>query len=194
MTHSLDASVIEAVPHVSASFADDTRPVGMDELHAVERFYNQEARFLDAEKYNLWLSTCMDPDIHYWMPDMDTRRRDDPRGTYKYGEAAYFDDQWKELSTRVKRYDEPSAWADNPATRHLHLISNVEAYKAENDGFVATYSTWMNVRNRNEIDQDIMHGRREDLLRKVDGGYRVLRRRVFTVQNVLLTKNLNTFF
>ena len=56
------------------------------------------------------------------------------------------------------------------------------------------HSAFTNVRNRNEADQDIIHGRREDVLRAVDGGYRLLRRRVFIVQNVLLSKNLNTFF
>jgi ethylbenzene dioxygenase beta subunit len=175
-------------------FSDESRPVGLDLLHVVERFYNREARLLDAERYNDWLETCIDPDIHYWMPDMDTRRRDDPRGTFKFGETAYFDDHWGELETRVKRYDEPSAWADNPATRHLHLISNVEVYETGQVGLLGAFSTWINVRNRNETDQDIMHGRREDVLRVTADGLRVLRRRIFTVQNVLLTKNLNTFF
>ncbi len=183
-----------ALPTITDIFADEDKPVEPETYRSVERFYNREARLLDAECYNDWLERCIDPDIHYWMPDMDTRRRDDPRGAYAYGEAAYFDDRWRELQTRVKRYDEPSAWADNPATRHLHMISNVEVYEAGHPGFLAAFSTWINVRNRNEIDQDIMHGRREDLLRVIDGGYRVVRRRIFTVQNVLLTKNLNTFF
>lgn len=185
---------MNALPQITEAFADESKPVGTDMLHAVERFYNREARLLDAERYNEWLEQVIDRDIHYWMPDMDTRRRDDPRGTYKYGEAAYFDDQWAELAIRVKRYDEPSAWADNPATRHLHLISNVEVFETGQFGFVAGFSTWMNVRNRNETDQDILHGRREDILRVTPDGFRVLRRRIFTVQNVLLTKNLNTFF
>jgi len=185
---------MNAIPSMIEPFADETRPVGTDILHAVERFYNREARLLDAEQYNDWLEQCMDRDIHYWMPDMDTRRRDDPRGTYKFGETAYFDDLWAELETRVKRYDEPSAWADNPATRHVHLISNVEVYETGQLNILGAFCTWMNVRNRNETDQDIMHGRREDVLRVLPDGFRVLRRRIFTVQNVLLTKNLNTFF
>lgn len=185
---------MNTIPTMTETIADESRPVDTDILHAVERFYNREARLLDAERYQDWLAKCIDRDIHYWMPDMDTRRRDDPRGTYKFGETAYFDDRWTELETRVKRYGEPSAWADNPATRHLHLISSVEAYETSHDGFLGAFSTWINVRNRNETDQDIMHGRRDDILRVTADGFRVLRRQVFTVQNVLLTKNLNTFF
>ncbi len=185
---------MNALPAINISIADETKPVADALLRKVELFYNREARVLDSERYNDWLADFIDPDIHYWMPDMDTRRRDDPRGTFAFGETAYFDDRWSELEIRVKRYDEPSAWADNPSTRHLHLISNVEAYETTMPDLVSAFSTWINVRNRNETDQDIMHGRREDVLRVTEDGFRVLRRSIFTVQNVLLTKNLNTFF
>ncbi len=185
---------MSALPAVNEAFSDEAKPVDLDLLRQVEGFYNREARLLDTENYNDWLAHCMDGDIHYWMPDMDTRRRDDPRGIYAFGETAYFDDRYSELEIRVKRYDEPSAWADNPSTRHMHMIANVEVFESGHDGYLGTFCTWQNVRNRNEIDQDIMHGRREDLLRITDDGFRVMRRRVITVQNVLLTKNLNTFF
>lgn len=184
---------MSALPAITEPFALEDRPAGADILAEVERFYYREARLLDAERYQDWLDHCVDRDIHYWMPDMDTRRRDDPRGTYAHGEAAYFDDGYAELSIRVKRFAQPSAWADNPATRHVHLISNVEAYETGRAGLVAAFCAWMNVRNRNETDQDVLHGRREDVLRRSDNGLKLVRRRVFTVQNVLLTKNLNTF-
>lgn len=56
------------------------------------------------------------------------------------------------------------------------------------------FSCFENVRNRNEKDQDVIHGRREDLL-KLDGDRITLaERRILIVQNILLSKNLNTFF
>ena len=111
---------------ISKPFADLDAPVDLETERAITRWLHAEVRLLDAERYQEWLTRCIDPDIHYWMPDMETRRRDDPRGMFAYGEAAYFDDSWKELEIRVKRYNEPSAWADNPQTRHLHQISNIE--------------------------------------------------------------------
>lgn len=177
----------------AASLPEDASHADADE-RAVARFYYLEARLLDGERYNDWLARCMDPDIHYWMPDMDTRRRDDPRGMYAYGESAYFDDQWKELSVRVARYDEPTSWADNPQTRHAHLISNIEVFETPDANLLAAHSAFTNVRNRNEADQDVIHGRREDVLRRDGASFKVLRRRVLIVQNVLMSKNLNTFF
>jgi ethylbenzene dioxygenase subunit beta len=179
---------------ISKPFDRLDNPVTLEIERAIIRWVHAEARLLDAERYQEWLDGFIDPEIHYWMPDMETRRRDDPRGTFKYGESAYFDDNWRELEIRVKRYNEPSAWADNPATRHVHLISNIEVNATDDPRLFAVCSAFTNVRNRNEADQDIIHGRREDVLRAVDGGYRLLRRRVLIVQNVLLSKNLNTFF
>lgn len=182
---------------IAKPFTGPGAPTDIETERAITRWLHGEARFLDAERYEEWLARFIDPEIHYWMPDMETRRRDDPRGMFHYGEAAYFDDSHHELEVRVKRYNEPSAWADNPQTRHAHLISNIEIGATEDPALFAVHSAFTNVRNRNEADQDIIHGRREDVLRvSEDGyeGYRLLRRRVFIVQNVLLSKNLNTFF
>lgn len=174
--------------------ADFERPVSDPLLRAVERFYYKEARLLDAEDYRAWLA-LIDTDIRYWMPGMETRRRGDKRGPYAYGEMAYFDDDYRMLEIRIARYEEPSAWADNPATRHAHLISNVEAFETADPTLVAAYSGFTNVRNRNLKDQDVIHGRREDILRLYpDGTLKLALRRVLIVQDILLSKNLNTFF
>ncbi len=167
-------------------------PLTGEDFRAAERFLYQEARLLDREDYPAWLA-LMDQDIHYWMPGMETRRRDDKRGPYAYGEMAYFDDTYAELAVRVARYQEPSAWADNPATRHAHIVTNIEAYATDDPALVAVFSCITNVRNRNEKDQDVIHGRREDVLRRHGTGFKLARRRIFIVQNILLSKNLNTF-
>lgn len=179
---------------IGTLFPDLDSPVDAETERAITRWIHREARLLDAERYQEWLDTMIDPDIHYWMPDMETRRRDDPRGAFRHGDSAYFDDGLQELTVRVRRYAEPSAWADNPATRHAHLISNIVVDATEDPTLFAVASSFTNVRNRNEADQDIIHGRREDILRRLpDGSFRLLRRRILIVQNVLLSKNLNTF-
>ncbi|MDH7799040.1 MULTISPECIES: 3-phenylpropionate/cinnamic acid dioxygenase subunit beta [unclassified Beijerinckia] len=180
------------MPHKIEALID--RPVPDALLREVERFYYTEARLLDAENYAGWLA-MVDPDIHYWMPGIETRRRDDKRGPYAYGEMAYFDDDYRLLSIRVARYNQPTAWADNPATRHAHLISNIEAFETDDPSLIAGFSAFTNVRNRNLKDQDVIHGRREDILhRHTDGALKLLNRRVLIVQDILLSKNLNTFF
>ena len=49
-------------------------------------------------------------------------------------------------------------------------------------------------RNRVETETDILVGKREDLLRRVEGGWRITRRKILLDQNVLLSKNLTFFF
>jgi ethylbenzene dioxygenase beta subunit len=167
------------------------RPLPEDEQRAVERFLYREARLLDAEAYDEWLG-LVDPEIRYWMPGIETRRRGDPRGPFAYGDMAFFDDGLAELKIRIARYNEPTAWADNPQTRHAHIVTNIEAYGTADPSLVAVFSIITNVRNRNEKDQDVVHARREDLLRRHGDGFRIVVRRIFTVQNILLSKNLNT--
>ncbi len=54
-------------------------------------------------------------------------------------------------------------------------------------------SRFLVYRNRVETETDLLVGKREDLLRRVDGGWRIARRKIILDQNVLLAKNL-TFF
>jgi 3-phenylpropionate/cinnamic acid dioxygenase small subunit len=49
-------------------------------------------------------------------------------------------------------------------------------------------------RNRVETETDFLVGRREDLLRRVNGDWRIARRKIILDQSVLLAKNLTMFF
>jgi 3-phenylpropionate/cinnamic acid dioxygenase small subunit len=48
-------------------------------------------------------------------------------------------------------------------------------------------------RTRGETEQDLYVGRREDVLRHVDGAWKIARRRIVLDQNVLLAKNISIF-
>ncbi|HMH75464.1 MAG TPA: aromatic-ring-hydroxylating dioxygenase subunit beta, partial [Candidatus Udaeobacter sp.] len=58
---------------------------------------------------------------------------------------------------------------------------------------IAVKSRFLVYRNRVETETDLLVGKREDLLRRVDGCWRIARRKVILDQSVLLAKNL-TFF
>jgi 3-phenylpropionate/cinnamic acid dioxygenase small subunit len=49
-------------------------------------------------------------------------------------------------------------------------------------------------RNRVETETDILVGKREDVLRRVSGRWKIAQRKVILDQNVLLAKNLTFFF
>jgi Ring hydroxylating beta subunit len=55
-------------------------------------------------------------------------------------------------------------------------------------------SRFLVYRNRVETETDFFVGRRKDVLRKVDGHWKIARRKILLDQNVLLAKNLTVFF
>ena len=158
----------------------------------VEQFLFREARILDDGNYEAWLALLAD-DVHYWMPVIENRLRGDPKGTYGPDRVAYFDDNRTDLTRRVARFLSPTAWAENPATRHVHVISNVEVEQGEREEEVIAHSVFVNYRNRGERDQDILMGRRRDVLRRSNTSWLLVKRRILLAQNVLLSKNINTF-
>lgn len=108
-------------------------PVDRETHHRIEQFLFREARLLDEERWDDWLA-LMTEDIHYWMPTLENRRRADKAGPYGPDRGALYDDSLQDLTRRVTRFKQPSAWAEDPPTRHAHVISGVEAYEGERDG------------------------------------------------------------
>ena len=165
----------------------------------VEAFLYREANLLDDRRYDEWLA-LLDDDIRYWVP---------MRRNVKFGELEreftragqdinWFDEGKETLTQRVRQIQTGVHWAEEPLSRLAHLVTNVEILDAAPDGLdAATVSLrcrFLIYRNRVETETDILVGRREDTLRRVDGQWRIASRQVFLDQNVLLAKNLTFFF
>jgi 3-phenylpropionate/cinnamic acid dioxygenase small subunit len=112
----------------------------------------------------------------------------------KEGELAYFDETRETLSLRIKRLETGMAWAEIPPSRTRRIISNIEVEAGEGNGDLAASSNFIVYRNRRETEQDFFVGRRDDVLRKVNGQWRFARRKIILDQNVLLAKDLSIFF
>ena len=89
-------------------------------------------------------------------------------------------------------------WAEEPPSRICHMVSNVQILHASPAGAgppseVAVRCRFLVYRNRVETETDLLIGKREDTLRRVDGTWKIARRMVTLDQSVLLAKNL-TFF
>ncbi|REE06609.1 ethylbenzene dioxygenase beta subunit [Paraburkholderia sp. BL27I4N3] len=167
-------------------------PVNREIAHKIEQFLFYEARLLDSERWSDWLALTSE-DIHYWMPAIENRRRADKLAAYAPGRGAYFDDNRLDLTRRVARFMQPSAWAEDPPTRHVHVISNVEAYEGREPDEYLVHSVFVNYRSRGEADNDLLLGRREDVLRYGDGAFSIARRKIVITQSLFMSKNLNTF-
>lgn len=165
----------------------------------VEEFLYREAEFLDERRYEDWLDLFTD-DARYWMP----MRRNVPAGeserefTREGADVNWFDEGKETLARRVGQIRTGVHWAEEPPSRICHMISNVQILSMRPAGpsptEVAVKSRFLVYRNRVETETDVLVGKREDLLRRVDGRWKIARRKIVLDQSVLLTKNLTFFF
>ena len=167
--------------------------------HEIEGFLYHEAEILDERRYEAWLELLTD-DVRYWMP---------MRRNVKFGELEreftregqdvnWFDEGKDTLTRRVQQILTGVHWAEEPLSRICHIVSNVQILDAKpsvtEPSEVTVKSRFLIYRNRVETETDFLVGKREDVLQKIDGGWKLRRRKIILDQNVLLAKNLTFFF
>jgi 3-phenylpropionate/cinnamic acid dioxygenase small subunit len=165
----------------------------------IEDFLYREADLLDERRYDDWLALLAD-DIRYWMPmrrnvKVDDREREFTR---EGRDISWFDEGKETLTRRVRQIQTGIHWAEEPVSRISHLISNVQLLEVNpsvpEPTEVLVKCRFLIYRNRVETETDILVGKREDKLRRVDGDWRIAHRKILLDQNVLLSKNLTFFF
>jgi len=109
-------------------------------------------------------------------------------------ELAILDENKQTLSARVARLDTGMAWAEDPPSRTRHLLTNIEIEQGDAESELEVYSNFIVYRSRSETEQDFYVGARRDVLRRVDGAWKIARRKLILDQNVLLAKNVSIFF
>jgi 3-phenylpropionate/cinnamic acid dioxygenase small subunit len=165
----------------------------------VEDFLYREADLLDERRYEEWLDLFTE-DAHYWMPLRRNVPRDEPEREFtRQGlDASWFDEGKDTLRRRVRQIQTGIHWAEEPPSRICHIISNVQLAPETPSGpapsEVGVRSRFIVYRNRVETETDFLVGKREDLLRREDGDWRIARRKIVLDQSVLLAKNLTMFF
>ena len=162
--------------------------------YAVERFFSYEAELLDERYFEAWLE-LLAPDIRYWMPLSQNFSFGDWGSEYtREGiDLNWFDEGKFELEQRVKQILTGKHWAEEPASRTTHVVTNVEI-EPRDDEHVDTRSRFVIYRNRTETEWDLFVGKRHDTLRMVGQQFRIARRTILLDQSVLLAKNLTIFF
>ncbi len=166
----------------------------------VEDFYYEEADLLDNRRFRDWLALLAD-DISYFMPIRRNVKfgQHEARENTRRGEGiSWFDEDKWTLTKRVDQILTGVHYAEEPLSRITHLVSNVQI-RAVRPGIedareVDVASRILVYQNRVEYETYTLVGRRNDTLRRVDGGFKVCRREIILEQNILLAKNLTMFF
>lgn len=157
---------------------------------ALQRALVHEAELLDGGRFAEWLA-LLEPDVTYEVPVRVTRERG--RGS-DVSEMQLFQDDRETLRLRVERLRTDFAWAEDPPSRTRHFVSNVRVNGTDEPDAFEVRSYLLLYRNRGgDAGADLLSGERQDVWRRVDGGWRLARRRVLVDQATLGIKNLAVF-
>ncbi|HXC30060.1 MAG TPA: aromatic-ring-hydroxylating dioxygenase subunit beta [Stellaceae bacterium] len=156
------------------------------------QFYIREAWLLDERRLGEWLDLFTD-DVLYFMPRRkNVLRRELHREITERGDLAILEEDKRYLEMRVARLDSGMAWAEDPPSRTRHLVGNLIATPLAN-GEVEVKTAFLVYRSHLETDHQLLSGCREDVLRPVEGGWKIAKRTIVLDANVLLDKNLSVF-
>jgi 3-phenylpropionate/cinnamic acid dioxygenase small subunit len=166
----------------------------------VEDFYYHEADLLDNRRFRDWLD-LLAGDISYFMPirrnvkfGQQAARENTRRGE---GISWFDEDKWT-LTKRVDQILTGVHYAEEPLSRITHMVSNVQIKGVRPDVDAAheldVTSRFLVYQNRVEYETYTFVGRRHDTLRLTEAGWKIACREILLEQNILLAKNLTTFF
>ncbi len=169
--------------------------VGFELWHEIQQFMIREARLLDERRFEEWLELFAD-DAIYWMPGRTNawRGRQVEDSITKFGELSIFEDNKATLTTRVERLRTGLAWGEEPPSRTRHMISNVEIEQDDVLSQLRARSNFIVYRAQLDTDKDFFVGMRDDVLRRVDGKWKIAKRTIIMEDVVLDTKPLSIFF
>jgi benzoate/toluate 1,2-dioxygenase beta subunit len=91
-------------------------------VRELEQFLFEEAALLDAGRFEDWLA-CFAASGRYWVPAEPGA--DDPDRT-----ISIFDEDRALLAVRLDRLRRPNAYAFDPPPRTVHVVSNVQCWRA----------------------------------------------------------------
>lgn len=150
-----------------------------------------EAWLLDAQSYEEWLDLITE-DVHYLMPVRVTTALG--AGYDTSPGMAHFDEDKYSLSRRVARFLTEHAWTEDPPSRLRHHLTNVRTFDTTLEDHLVVESATLLYRNRGDVREgSFVSAGREDLLRRVDGAWKLARRVILVDDAVMRMQNLAIF-
>lgn len=166
----------------------------VEEYFEAVRILNIEARLLDEMKYEEWL-TWLSPKIRYRMPTRFVRKATERDKEFSSLEAGvdFLHEDFDSLKMRVEKTRHRMSWTDNPASRMVHCVSNVEVLEStESQMVVNSVSCVYRSRFANYDDQWAL--RRSDTIVREGERWLLLEREIYNPTPVLSSANLAVFF
>lgn len=170
----------------SASFASPELQNG------VERFLYFEAYLLDERRFNEWVDLFTEDATYSISVREAVQQREEGRTPLNRAEPSLVDEGRTFLATRVKRLETHLAHAEQPPSLTRHLITNVLVHSSSNEEKNVS-SNFQLYQARSDVSEHVFYGARNDVLRSVDGEWRIARRQV-VLDTSLLPRTITVFF
>jgi benzoate/toluate 1,2-dioxygenase beta subunit len=143
-------------------------------VNEIEQFLFREARLADDGDYDGWESLWTDDGV-YWIPangdDIDPERQ-----------MSIVYDNRSRISLRVRQLKHDKRHSQNPRSRLRRLLANIELLEEDADGDSIVGANFIVYESRDR-GTTIWGGRNEYRLRRVDGEWRMARKKVMLVDN-----------
>jgi 3-phenylpropionate/cinnamic acid dioxygenase small subunit len=163
-------------------------------IRSIEEFLYLEAQLIDERRFEEWLDLLAE-DVRYWMPITRNvqQQQADRAETREREDVNWFDEGKETLRLRVQQIRTGVHWAEEPASRTCHCVTNVQLEAVASEK-VSVSSRFLVYRNRGTTEVDLFAGKRHDVLARTGEGFLLRHRKIVLDQNVLLAKNLTIFF
>jgi benzoate/toluate 1,2-dioxygenase subunit beta len=142
------------------------------DFRRIENFLYHEARLMDENAYEEWLSLWATDNICYWVPSSNGE-------TNPAEQISIIYDNRKRLEARIKRLASGYAYAQEPKSQLRRVLSNIEVEEAA-DGIVVTWSNFALGEFRRG-KQDIFVGRTMHQLRPEGDGFKIVLKKVLLI-------------
>jgi 3-phenylpropionate/cinnamic acid dioxygenase small subunit len=148
--------------------------------HQIENFLYREARLMDENAYDEWLSLWTDDGL-YWVPANEDEIDPQHHVSIVYENRAHLED-------RVARLKSGAAHAQDPRSRMRRVVSNIEI--EEGDANEVTVYSNFNLTELRRTTQRTFAGRTIHKLRPNGDGFKIAYKKVLLVNNDQVIMNL----
>ncbi|WP_102346438.1 aromatic-ring-hydroxylating dioxygenase subunit beta [Bacillus sp. Marseille-P3661] len=158
----------------------------------LEEFLLYEAELLDDHLYNQWLDLFTE-DCKYEMPMNLTKIKGD--GKELSDRYKLLDETYETLKIRIERLGTDFAWAEDPPSRTRHYVTNVRVKPGDKENEFKVRCNLLVYRNRGDYSTyDLFSADRNDIIRNVDGSWKIAYRQIVLDQRSVNSHNLSIFF
>lgn len=167
-------------------------------LPEITDFLYREAELLDDGRYREWMDLLTE-DVRYQVPIRVTKERILEGGMSGVVENMFhLDEDRDSLEMRVDRVETGFAWAEDPPSRLRHFITNIRVKEVRETSAGKESEVRSNLllfRSRwDDPRHTVLSAERRDVLRQVDGDWKLAKRVVILDSATMPTMNISFFF